>query len=372
MIGETTVLITALRGNGKTLRAVNLMKQEIAEGRPTFASNFKGLRVPGVQILDDPRQWETLPAGSILFVDEAQRYWRARRSGDPPPEVQAMETQRHLGITIVLLTQQPTYLDKHVRGLVDKHYHLVRRAGLKGAQVYEWERCRDDPVDNASIDTAEKTVFVYDKKDFADYDSAEVHTIKPKIPMRAKLIVLAALAVAGMFWYALGKFDGPAATDATVEAVPAAGGTASSMHDGGLRRPRGVQYADAAGYQALLQPRIPEVAWSAPAFDGREIVSDPHVYCMASGHNGQDNCRCVTEQGTRYPLDLDKCLINARYGEPYNPFKPSQERGNGRRSIRGAGEPSPAVEAVPTAAGEDAEAMPVQQVASYGGFRSQG
>lgn len=371
MIGHTTVLITGLRGNGKTLRAVSLMKQEIAEGRPTFASNFKGLRVPGVQLLEDPREWETLPTGSILFVDEAQRYWRARRSGEPPAEVQAMETQRHVGITIVLLTQQPTYLDKHIRGLVDKHYHLIRRAGLKGSQVYEWERCRDDPLENASADAAEKSVFVFDSKDFADYDSAEVHTIKAKLPARAKMIAVAVLLVAGMFWWALGRFDRTPADPVADDGVPAAGGTPTPRGDDVSRRVRGLHYDSAESYLASLTPRVHEVIWSAPAFDGREVVSDPHVYCMASGHDGSDGCSCMTEQATRYDMDLDKCLTLARHGEPYNPFKPP-EGGRSQRRVRGDGEPSPSAMAAPAAAPVGAEPAGVEQVARYGGFRPNG
>lgn len=365
MIGDTTVLITGLRGNGKTLKAVGMMKAEIAEGRPTFASNFTGLRVAGIQLLDDPRDWESLPPGSILFVDEAQKFWRTRRSGEPGPEVQAMETQRHSGITIVLLTQQPGYLDKHIRGLVDRHMHLVRRAGFNASQVYEWNRVRDDPVDTASIEAAEHSIFAFPKADFADYDSAEVHTIKPRIPGRAKLLVVALVVVAGLFWFALSKFD--TGDDAAVDeaSVVASNGPSSSF--AGAGRSRGVQYATGEQYAAAFNPRVPEVVWTAPAYDGREVVSDPHVYCIASGADGIDGCQCMTEQGTRYALDLDKCLDNARFGEPYNPFKVPvglRDRTRGR----GAGD-SPAAMGPDGPAGESPIVAAGSQIPAYGGFR---
>ena len=375
IIGETTVLVTGKRGNGKSLWAIGAMKREIAAGRPTFAANFNGLRVPGVQTLDNPREWESLPTGSILFVDEAQRFWRSRRTGDPPPEVQAMETQRHMGITIVLLTQQPTYLDKHIRGLVDVHHHLVLEVGGKASRMYTWsKRCMEEPDEPASRELAEFSVFVFPPADFGSYDSAELHTIKPKIPRRLKLIAMALPLLAGLIWFAMDTVGNLG----SAEPADGVSGEATTPTADGTRITRvsnASRYDTPAEYLAAMNPRIPEIPWSAPAFDGREIVSDPHVYCIARGTDGIEGCSCFTEQGTRYAMDLDKCLVTARYGEPYNPFKaPEGARSVRRRaeSGRGAGEPSPAVEGAPAPAVEANDTGTVEQVARYGGFRSSG
>lgn len=364
MIGETTVLITGKRGNGKSLKAVGLMKQEIAEGRPTYASNFEGLNVPGVQLLDDPRQWETLPPGSILFVDEAQRFWRARRSGEPPAELQAMETQRHLGICIVLLTQQPTYLDKHIRGLVDLHHHLMLDVGGKASRCYTWKRCIDDCEEASARDTADTSLFLFPKADFGSYASAEVHTIKPKIPRKLKLIAAAAVLVVGMFYYALSGYtqDAPAAEAGTVAAgaLPLGNPPAAT----GARGKDAPLYTTAEGYWRAFKPRIEAMPWTAPAFDDREVVSEPRAFCAiahagpdASGQHQPESCHCLTEQGTRYGMSDDQCRILALNGEAYNPFKrPAREKQQGNPD-RGAGV-SPAVTApsasiVPQAQGTD-------------------
>lgn len=367
MIGETTVLITGKRGNGKSLYAVGLMQQEIADGRPTFASNFNDLNVPGIQLLDDPKQWESLPPGSILFVDEAQRYWRARRSGEPPLEVQAMETQRHHGITIVLLTQQPTYLDKHIRGLVDLHHHLMLEVGGKASRRYTWNRCIDDAEDAGSRETADMSIFLFPKADFGKYHSAEVHTIKAKIPRKVWMIVAGVALMGGLVFFALGRVKNIAPDVAGSSAVGDAPAIASMAP--ASRRSRGLEYATSEQYLAALNPRIPEVAWSAPAFDGREVASDPHVYCISSGEP-VDSCQCMTEQGTRYAMDLDKCMVTARYGEPYNPFKPAggNVRQRSERPDRGAGD-SPAAMPSDDGAPVASDTGSVSQVASYGGFR---
>lgn len=370
-----TTLITGLRGNGKTLRAVQMMQEEIAAGRLVYASNFDGLTLPGVIPLDDPRQWQDLPAGSVLFVDEAQRYWRSRRSGEAAPEVIAMETQRHDGVSMVLLTQQPTYLDKHVRGLVDQHQHLIRRAGFEASQSYVWERCKDEPESPANVDLSEKSVWMFPKALYGLYASAEVHTIKRRIPARAVMILAAVVLVPGALWWAVhGLGSDPAPGDATV-AVPAVSGEADTAGRSTVvrGRDRGLTYATAADYVAALNPRVQEIAWTAPAWDGREVTSDPHVYCVASGHDGMDGCLCLTEQGTRFGMDNDKCISTARYGEPYNPFKAPQEsrRGSQQRGQggRGAGDaPAAMGEPVGSPAPVGASSLAAGDVQKYGGI----
>jgi hypothetical protein len=50
-----------------------------------------------------------------------------------------METSRHDAVLFVVLTQQPIYLDKHLRGLVIRHEHLFRRMNAAVVFFYLWE-----------------------------------------------------------------------------------------------------------------------------------------------------------------------------------------------------------------------------------------
>jgi hypothetical protein len=334
----TTLLLTGLRGNGKTLHAVQMMDEFIKAGHPVYACNFEELTLPGVQFLDDPHGWRDLPAGSVLFVDEAQRFWRSRRSGDPPESITAMETQRHDGVRMVLLTQQPTYLDKHLRGLVDVHRHLVRRAGLPASQVYEWERCKDEHVDKAeNVDLAEKSIFTFPKEYYGTYKSAEVHTVKPKVPMRLKMIVAAALAVVGLFWYAIGSVRGedapaPATGIEASAGVSAAGDTSAEPRSGrGRKAPLTREQ-----YIAQMVPRIPGAPWSAPVYDDFNDVTEPvEVACMIG-----TTCRCITTQGTRYSMDQTQCRAIVRNGGMFNPYKRGSQ--GQRRGDEAAPEPDTA------------------------------
>lgn len=348
----TTMLLTGLRGNGKTLKAVSMMAEFIDAGVPVFACNFTNLSLPGVQQLDDPHSWRDLPPGSVLFVDEAQRFWRSRRSGEPPQSILDMETQRHDGIRMVLLTQQPTYLDKHLRGLVDVHQHLVRRAGLEASQVYEWERCRDEVNDTANYDAAEKSIWPFAKKYYGTYGQEIVHTVKRRIPMRAKLLLVAVPLVAFLFWFAVGKVKGEETKTHSDE-----GSVVSAEGDTTEPRRRGRQPLTKQQYLAQMVPRIAGAPWSAPVFDEVNEPQDaPEVYCMIG-----TQCRCITSQGTRYKMPAAQCRAMVHNGGLLNPFKRRRDHLD-ERMTRG----SEAVGQSPTPNALPGATISAPQVSGYG------
>jgi hypothetical protein len=88
--------------------------------------------------------------------------------------------------------------------------------------------------------------------------------------------------------------------------------------------------------------------------------------CMSSGKTHSKSCTCMTEQGTIYKMPIDRCILVARHGMPYNPFK-------------NASQPSEvAKETAPTTSQEAPQARsatgignasPEGQQARYGGFR---
>ncbi|WP_199101140.1 hypothetical protein [Dyella sp. ASV21] len=70
-----------------------------------------------------------------------------------------------------------------------------------------------------------------------------------------------------------------------------------------------------------LKPRIAGQPWTAPAYDDRQVVSEPEVYCIAADDG---RCSCITEQGTKYAMDHTLCRLTASEGN-YNPTRrPSQ------------------------------------------------
>lgn len=373
---DRITLITGLIGSGKTLRAVWYIDQEVKAGRAVYVCNLDGINIPGVIPFEDPRQWQDLPPGSLLVVDEAQRFWRARRSGEVPPELQAAETSRHDAVAMLILTQQPGYLDKHLRGLVTRHEHLYRRMGAQASQLYVWERCVEDPNSASEKDGADQSLFVYPKHLFGKYKSAEVHTTKFRLGTRAKLIVLALVVAASLVGTVVYRH-----TRGTPASSSSAAAVAPDAAAGDARAGNGAAAASAVpgvgDYGARFTPRDPMAPWTAPAYDNRGVVAEPRVFCMAVGHNGQEGCSCYTEQVTRYPMDLQQCLVLARDGERYNPYRKAGGDAPGTRQgaspgLEGVQGATPAVEgAAAPAVAVVGIGTPGEDPKPHGTFRSQ-
>ena len=363
MIGDTAAisLLTGLPGAGKSLRIAQAISLLVEKGEHVYACNIDGLKIPGVTPWEDARKWRELPPGSILFVDEAQAFFPERRGGEAPEYVR-MNKIRHDGIRLVLATQQPNYLDSYLRGLVGYHEHLLRRNGRSESFLFRENQVMD--VVRQKLATIKRNydyeTYKFPVKYFACYESAQTHTVKYRMPAlvrRALMILPVAAILAGGAWYTV--YQDTSFAKAAEPAVETAAPRPSIAGDAAAQ-PTRVQDTITTGeqYIARLQPLVQDVPWSAPAFVGREVVSDPHLYCMST----ENSCRCVTEQATRAVLRDDVCRDIARWGEPYNPFKAPQSP---QASIqpRGAGEGREANAAAP--AYQSGPAAPAGQVVRY-------
>ncbi|MFC5578053.1 zonular occludens toxin domain-containing protein [Lysobacter niabensis] len=368
-------LITGLIGSGKSLRAVWYIDQEVKRGRPVYVCNLNGLNIPGVIPWEDPKAWQDLPPGSLLVVDEAQRYWRARRAGDVPAELQAMETSRHDAVSFLILTQQPTYLDKHLRGLVTRHEHLYRRMGMQATEVYAWERCVDDPMAPGDKDGADQSIFPYPKHLYGAYKSSEQHTVKTKLGAKAKMILAALSVSAVLIGYTVWDIGGRVGdAKASTASVPAALAPASDPGTAPSRpgQSSAGKWETVEQYNEANTARIATRPWSAPIFDDRRVAAEPELYC-ASSAAGDDvdgqwraaSCSCITEQGTPYALPENECRMVARQGMPYNPFRRPK-----REQARGVGAAAPTVARASSEAPSPGAVIDAEQVTGYGDIRA--
>jgi hypothetical protein len=327
-------LLTGLPGSGKTLRTVMFIKDAIDKGELVYVCNLNGLKVPHIPF-EDPRNWRDLPAGSILVVDEAQQFFRARRGGEAPDYLTAMETIRHQGVRLVLTTQQPDYLDTHLRGLVGLHEHLVRENGKAASKIWRHNEVMDNVRSDRARNRYDKETWAYPPELFTLYESAQVHTVKPKMSSRMKkgliFFGVVGLLLGALAFKAKGYVDD--ADTAHSRAQLATGGREAA---GSLAAP-GVAHVSAlqahqpnavAEYAANLTPRVPEVLGSMPAFDGRNVRAEPLVACMSSeagdnvdGEYRSASCSCLTEQGTRHQLPMAACASMARWGPVYDPYR---------------------------------------------------
>ncbi|MBO9859285.1 zonular occludens toxin domain-containing protein [Xanthomonas sp. A1809] len=367
-------LITGILGSGKTLRSVNLMNEAIKEGEKVYQSGFKGLAVPGVIDWEDPRKWQELPAGAILFVDEAQKWFGERRAGYAPDYLKAMNTMRgEEGVRMVLLTQHPKYLDSHIKDLVGCHEHLLRESGKLSSKLFRSDEIMEDPRSPRGRSKADSETFKFPIETAGKmYVSANSdHTIKYRMPALVKKAILigctGALLLGGA-WFFLFK---RAYSD--IDAAKQQGGSAGLAATTSTRTGSATPAATSApgrpsmqtgsDYVAAITPQVQDVPWSAPAYMARPIVSDPHVYCMSTANS----CRCVTEQNTRVPMRDDVCREIARNGEPYNPFK-APERVATRTVAEAAQSEHSQPGAVPGASHAVPAALLQKQIRSQGTF----
>lgn len=336
----TITAITAVPGSGKSLRLCQLIEEAIGRKELVYCTNVPGLKLPHIK-WDDPRKWQELPEGALLVVDEAQDFFPTRRSGDDPPYIREMSRMRHYGIRLVVATQRPEYLDVYLRRLVGVHEHLCRQQGKQSAVIYRGDNrvLNVDSLKALKAPDVDSEVWPYPQHLFGMYESAPVHTVKRVARAKTKRGMLA-LGIAALVVAGIGYGIYSQATDNEGQEV-------ADAVRGSDRVPRSdllpvksssaaPSFATAADYLLHQTPRVPALLYSAPIFDGRKAVSDPTLYCMASGA-GEDaqgdwrpaGCTCKTEQGTRVELEPVQCRHIAQNGAPYNPFKqppPDQQR----------------------------------------------
>jgi len=336
--------------------------------RPVFVLGVDGLKDGVAQVIgpEDLEKWYEYPAGSIFVVDEAQKYFPMRRAGDAPAWIRKLSEHRHLGHDFLLMTQAPGYLDTYVRGLIDRHTHLVRKFGSHMVDRYDWPAVCMSPLSSAERKRATKSLWRYPKRCFELYHSAEVHTVKRRVPKKLILVAAAVIALPLVIIF-VPRIMGHG------EKVP---GTASTSLLPGGSVAGDSKHMTVAEYVKAQIPRIANQPWSAPIFDGQQVSAHPDLLCIeyeAPKQPGDMLCTCYTEQVTPYKIgSLAECRTYARHGV-YNPRREPFDEGRRDRSVAGGGSVdtrraagAPALAGDPAAGGDR---WPEQSSAIHAGYR---
>ncbi len=307
-------LITGTPGAGKTLYALNYVKDlSERENRPVFYNGVNDLKLPWSE-LEKGEDWHTVPSGSIVLIDECQRVFRPRGNGSSVPKhVEALETHRHGGVDLVVITQHPMLVESNVRRLVGRHFHVVRTFGMKRATVHEWMQTKENCDKNRSDSVRHE--FGYPAKSFDWYKSAELHTHKARIP--AKLWVFLSLpfilgAIAwGMYQWQLSRME----SAKSAQNAPLSSGKIST----------GANVAAPAAAVDPLQwfrdqtPRIVGLPHTAPVYDqiAKPVTMPLPAGCVASAKS----CKCYTAQGTKIAEMQDSICRDIVANGFFNPYK---------------------------------------------------
>lgn len=337
-------VITGTPGAGKTLYTIQKLllpllgthvPQEV-DGVTTLHprtiyTNIKGLTIDH-ELIDGGaeeglRDWhEWAKPGAVIVFDEVQKIWSPRANGSAvPPDIQALETHRHMGVDFILITQNVMLVDRNIHALGGRHLHIRRVANMPFATVYEWDHVNRQLLFAKAIT---KSPYKYNKKVFKLYHSADLHTKQPrKLP---GVLWFGVLAIGLMAWKGPDVYrglTGQTSIAAASSSKSVQAGTSSSSNPSASGKSNGA--AAAPGAPAIDDmtawvPRVNSRPESAPAYDAlRQVKSMPTVagaLCNASG------CKCVTHQGTNAGLTEAECrgwLDN----RPFDPYKvPSMDQ----------------------------------------------
>lgn len=346
-------LTTGLPGNAKTLNVIELViKQSTEEQRPVFYAGLKEFlkddpRLNGVTWTEfDPLTWhETLPSGAIALIDEGQKFFRNRSLGTVPPKyVTELEEHRHKGLDFHIITQHPSFIDPAVRKLTQTHRHMMRIFGMEASTIHVWPTGVKENCEKAgSRNDSEKTRWAFNKALYGLYKSADVHTVKRRIPGRIKMLGVLAVLLGGAVWYMadfIGKKTG------VVESSPAVAGQVAAMPvvSGGVQ-PAGSVHAsfdpmeDARQFVQRETPRIAGLPHTAPKYDPLTVPTRVPVpaACIQIGSLSSGKaprCKCYTQKGTPMDVEYNMCISIAQNGY-FLDFDPEQGREAERRAEQG-------------------------------------
>lgn len=350
------ILITGLPGASKTLNAIKYVREDdlfleldadgnpvLIDGkpkrRPVFYHNINQLKFEDWTLLtdDEAKQPDQIPAGSVIIYDECQDIFPVlpqSKSGNIPAHYTYMNKHRHNGHDVILITQHPKNLNTQLRRLVNKHIHYKRQFGGKKVTVFEFLKCYDEPEDHFSKKEAQVSTIEIDSKYFGAYKSAEVHTMKKKLPIKKLfqlgffvLLTLCAIggaiyALVGLAENQLNEFDDTPEEEASE--LPSGVSRSTSSRSGSLTFDQ---------YLEMHTPRIPDLPSSAPVYDDlTQPVSFPRIAGCVYKPVG-NVCRCYTQQATRIDVSFNMCVNIVDRGY-FDSSKPDHDDRDRRRTDR--------------------------------------
>ena len=324
---------TGQPGHGKTLHAIDLAMQFKDKGREVYVCNVRDFDYAktGMHEMtpEQFRDWPNfLPDGAVALVDECyEKDMLPKRAPGArvPVHVERLATHRHRGIDFIFVCQSPDkQVDSFVHDLTDRLIHVRRRFGTKFVHLREFDKYERNPEKANPLILRRVTL---PKRPMGSYKSTELDTTEKKIPWYYFAFGLGVPLALFLMYYTFGNMGerlGGTAAQTPATGLQAKAATTEPQGEGGARRAT----LTPEEFVSQFMPRVPGQPWTAPVYDGKLQVSaePPRVFCMSSGHGSTvESCTCLTEQGTRYTMDMFQCADVARHGQ-YEPFL--DERGS--------------------------------------------
>lgn len=304
-------LVTGATGDGKTLYTIDTVnKLALETGRKVFYHGIKDLKLDWT-LIENPEKWYETPDKAIIVIDECQELFRPRSASQKPQEYSTrLETHRHHGQDLYLITQHPMQIDSHARRLCKKHVHVKRKFGAESAILHTFNEVADYPEKSRSLSI--KSNYQYPKNVYTFYKSAEIHTEKRKIPKRVFLLVIVPPLVIYAFYKVLSG-DSTLPDEQKKDLIES---IQPSNQNNNIKHNEN-QPITLAQYVESYKPRIEGLPHTADRYD--ELSKPVNMPRVAACVLIRNTCTCYTQQATRLntPRNLCEQIVKNGYFEEY-------------------------------------------------------
>lgn len=321
-MGEKMIIIVdGMPGAGKTQFTISkILKQAKKEKRPVYYHNIPELKIDDWTEISNPETWDEIPDGAIIVLDEAQRVFKLRPAGSEKPQrTVALETHRHKGHDLYLITQDGTLLDIQCRKLCNSFYHLKRIAGTSRVSVTEYAEFVNHNDYHERKKAIGSTVYKQEKAIWKLYKSATIHTVQAKIPKKIYgLLALVLVAVSALYSaYARWTGDSPHVENyQSIRSGTSPGHIPDIYKPQIFETPQQQKVAEKLEYFERYRPRIRDKPETAPLYDGlRSVASYPRLQCIKSVNRG---CKCYTQQATQIQISEYRCNVIVEKGAEFD------------------------------------------------------
>lgn len=306
-------LVTGKTGNGKGLFLLSeVEKRRVNENRQVFYTGIPELKFNWTEF-PNARDWFKLPPNSIIVIDEAAAAFPVRPNSSATPEyISQFEFFRKSGFDIYIATQDPTFIDNHIRKLVDVHFHLMRVFGKEVSVLHKFFTCKSD-VEKSRAGSISSD-FHFPKELYGQYKSAEVHNIKAQPPFRYYLkyiipVIVVLLIIAAYFSFrsAIHHSENNKTENQAVGAISMqqSNQTKGFNSNGAMHNEKLNEADDLLNYYQVSKPRIASLPLTAPKYDEvtKPTIAPVPAACVQMGKR----CDCYTQQGTKMITEVTFC-----------------------------------------------------------------
>lgn len=346
---------TGKPGAGKTLSAINyvledsvfnvkdengkdILRDDKPIKRPVYYFNIKEVTHPWTELsLEEVKKWYELPVGSVIFIDECQDVFTGvQRNNAVPPLYSKLNTNRHAGYDLILITQSGTLLPTIIRPLVDRHFHIENESGAQGCKWVERGAYIDNPDRKASRAKCEISIKKYPKHIYGTYKSAEIHTKKLRVPKVIyktifMTVVLAIMVIGASYKFGNDMFGSEPEVEKPKEATTPTRPQRNSSNIANKDDSNSFQPLlplDLKGYLAATKPRVKGIPHTAPLYDSFALnpAQRPQTVCVGMHKTSGYICKCYTEQMTSLDTPHNTCVDivnNGMYDVTLNSSNPS-------------------------------------------------